>query len=237
MQRPFRWFVALFAVVLGFNMVIADDNEKKPAEEKAESAEERLEKIVKLGPGVHAIKKDKKGRIVSCLVVGQSRISTALGKAKGEEIARDRAGLQTSAEFIKWLKQSVSIRETSEDESVILLAGMEGDNGESLDESGKAIEKTSKRMESVSQGLVRGLIVLHTSVNAEDKTYTVIKGWKADTAEGVKRLAKSLASDEPQDEKPAGKAAGGKSSKSGKNADKEIKDKKATAAEVKDFLP
>ena len=87
-------------------------------------------------------------------------------------------------------------------------------------------------MESVAQGLVRGLIVLHTDVNAEDKTYTIIKGWKADTSEGVKRLAKNLASDEPQDEKK-----GGKDSKPAKKVDKEVKSRKATADEAKDFLP
>ena len=37
--------------------------------------------------------------------------------------------------------------------------------------------------------------MVHTDVNGEDKTYTVIKGWKADTSEGVKKLAKNLASD------------------------------------------
>src|SRR4051794_17830845 len=68
-----------------------------------------LGKIAELGPGVHAIKKDDRGRIKTCVVVGQARISTALGKAKGLETARTRARLAAAAEYRKWLSEKVTV--------------------------------------------------------------------------------------------------------------------------------
>lgn len=235
-MRSQMWLLALSVVLLGAGLSAAEDKDKKPTEEKVESVEERFDKIVKLGPGVHAIKKDKKGRITSCLVVGQSRISTVLGKAKGLEIARSKAGLEAATEFVKWLKLRPTTIEASDEETVILVEGSEGDQDESLKEAGKTIEKSSKRMETVAQGLVRGLVVVHAAVDAEDKTYTVIKGWKADTAEGVKKVAKDLATDEPQSDKKPTKPSDDKPSKASQKSDKELKDRKATSDDAKDFL-
>jgi hypothetical protein len=39
------------------------------------------------GPGVSSVVRDEKGRILSVLVVGRSRISTVLGAGKGKEVA------------------------------------------------------------------------------------------------------------------------------------------------------
>ncbi len=165
-----------------------DITDKTKKVDTSPSTEEQMAKLVALGPGVHNVKKDKKGRIVSCIVVGQSRISTALGKAKGLEVARDKAGLACSAEFVKWLKEDVKIFQSTEDETIILLTGEEGGENESILESAKAVEKSTKKIESVSTGLIRGLLVLHKEVDSADKTYTIVKGWKADTADAVKRI-------------------------------------------------
>lgn len=197
------------------------------------SIEEQMAKVVDLGPGVHMIQKDKKGRIVSCLVVGQARISTALGKAKGMEVARDKANLACSAEFVKWLKEEVSVYQSSDEETVTLLEGEETGEGDTLKESGKAVEKSSKKMESLSKGLVRGLQVIHKDVDGDGKNYTIVKGWKADNAEGVKRVAADMASDEPS-EKGAKKESTGK--KSGK-LDKDIESGSATSDEASGFFP
>src|SRR5207247_5089550 len=110
----------------------------------------------------HTIKKDKQGRIQSVVVVGKSRISTVLGPAKGLEVARQRAELDAKAQFVKWLKESVRVQTKADDETVILL---EGNDKDGQRESGKTVEKTSQQMESIAQGLIRGLQVLYVEVN------------------------------------------------------------------------
>src|SRR5262245_31499367 len=89
----------------------AQDNVKKGDPEKA------LARIVELGPGVHQIKMDDKGRLVSCVVVGRAPIHTVLGVEQGTEVARQQAQLAAKAEFVKWLKATVTVREGAEHEA------------------------------------------------------------------------------------------------------------------------
>jgi len=232
-----RWIAPLVVctLLLGGQVSFAEDGD-----DDGPSIEEQMSKIATLGPGVHNIQKDKKGRITACVVVGQARISTALGKAKGTENARDKANLACSTEFVKWLKEEVNVYQSNDEETVTLLEGSEEGEDESLKESAKSVEKSSKKMESVSKGLVRGLQVLHKEVDGDGKTYTVVKGWKADTADGVKKIAADLASDEPESKKSKNKKATGeagvKTSKDNK-IDKDIESGSATSDDAAEFLP
>jgi hypothetical protein len=162
------------------------------------SVDEVMAKFIKLGPGVYAIKKNRQGRITSCVAVGQARISTVLGKGKGLEVARQKADLDASAQFVKWLKEEVTVNLSSDEETVILLEGAESGEDDSFAESGKSVEKTSRKMQSVANGLIRGMQIIYKDVDGEGRTYTLIKGWKADNSEGVKRLRADLASDRPR---------------------------------------
>ena len=196
----------------------------------------KMKRIAALGPGVHEVQKDKKGQITSCIIVGQARISTALGKAKGIELARDKANLDCSAQFVKWLKEEVSVYQSNEDESIILMEGSEEKENDSLKESAKSVEKSSKKMESVSKGAVRGLQMLHKETDGNGKTYTVVKGFKASNLDALKKLSEDLKSDEPSSKKNGGSESGSAESKKKKN-DKEIEDDSATAGDAGDFLP
>jgi hypothetical protein len=219
-------------------------DDKTAAKEDAQAKEMSL--IAQLGQGVHKVKTDDKGRIKSCVVVGQSRISTVLGKAKGLETARQRAALAARAEFVKWLKEKVSVHETTDDETILFLEGSEGNDKDALKESGKAVEKTSKKMESVAEGLVRGMQLLHTETSGNDKTYTLVYGWERKAAEATKKVREDL-NDESKDgtrpkagnTPPTGRkvAEGADKSSPGKKApDKKIEDKKATSKDAKKFL-
>jgi hypothetical protein len=217
MMRVFLFAVAAFAALSFTGGVRAED--KKDDDEVGKA----LSKIVQLGPGVHAIKKDDKGRIISCIMVGQSRISTVLGATKGLETARERARLAASGEFVKWLKEKVSIHVKTDDQTTLFLEGAEGNDKDALKESGKAVESTSKTMDSITEGLVRGLQVLHVEVSDKDKTYSILLGWDAKTAaatNGVEKINET------------GKPAGG-----AKKPDKKIDDKNATSDNAKNFLP
>ena len=228
-----RWIAPLTVCTLLLGGQVS--HAQKEADE-GPSVEEQMAKIAALGPGVHAIQKDKKGRITSCIVVGQSRISTALGKGKGLEVARKRADFSASAEFVKWLKQDVTVVENTDDETVTLLEGSEEDNKGTLKESGKAVEKTSSKLTSISQGLVRGLQVLHVKTDGENKTITVLKGWKAATAEGVKKVASDSKKDDP-DSAEAGTSKSDSKEVKPKNGDKEIQDSESTSSDARDYLP
>jgi len=233
-----RWTITLviFTLLLGGHVSFGQEAE----EDDGPSMEEQMAKIAALGTGVTAIQKNKQGHITSCLVVGQARISTVLGKAKGIENARNKANLDCSAQFVKWLKEEVNLYESNDEETVTLMEGSEEGDDESLNESGKSVEKSSKKMEFLSKGLVRGLQVLHKEVDGDGKTYTVVKGWKADTAEGVKKVAADLASDEPAGEEEKGKKAtgeaGGKKPKD-KKIDKDIESDSDTSDDAAEFFP
>jgi hypothetical protein len=144
-----------------------------------------------------------------------------LGKAKGLEISRQRAELDAKAQFVRWLKGSVSVRLRTDDEAILFLEGREDNDKDALKESGKAVEKTSTKMESVARGLVRGLQLLHVEQSPRDKTYTVVYGWEAKTAEGTRRVKEINESDK----KEPGEGAKGKPDSHG--SDKPSKSKKA----------
>lgn len=232
MNRIVR-FVVMGVLILGvpLPMVFGSEDES--------SVSQAFKKIADLGPGVHAIQKDKKGRITACVVVGQARISTSLGKAKGLELARDKANLDCSAQFVKWLKEEATIYLSSDEESLILIEGKEGKEDDSLKESGKAVEKSGKKMESLSKGLVRGLQVIYKELDGEGKTYTIVKGWKADNAEATKRVLNELSSDEPKekDKKDSNGSSSKTDSASPKKLDKEIKSGSTTSDDASEFLP
>jgi hypothetical protein len=232
-MRTFSLTATVLCLLLSPHAIAQEANDSDSAKSPAEQA---MAKIAALGPGVHAIQKDNKGRITSCIAVGQSRISTALGKGKGLEVARKRADLSASAEFVRWLKQNVTVVENRDDETVTLLDGSEEDNKDILKESGKAVEKTSSKLTSISQGLVRGLQVLHVKTDGENKTITVLKGWKAATAEGVKKVA----SDSRKDDSESAEAGTSKSDSKEvkpKKGDKEIQDSESTSSDACDYLP
>lgn len=231
----------MMSAMAGFLAADDTDNPKKDDDDPVAKA---MSQIAQLGPGVHKIKTDNKGRIKSCIIVGQSRISTVLGKAKGLETARQRAQLAAKAEFVKWLKERVSVHEKTEDEQILFLEGQEGNDSDALKESGKAVEKTTKKMESISESLVRGIELLHSEVSDKDKTYTLVYGWDAKTAEATKKARKDL-NEESKDgttkkesgtDASQGKAGERKGTEGIKALDKKIEDKKATSKDAKKFI-
>ena len=225
---------SMFAVVfslslLASNILKAQESESienPEAATKVLTTEERIAKLVKLGSGVHQIKKDENGEIVQCFIVGQSRISTSLGNAKGLEMARDKADLDCSAKFVKWLKEEVSVYQSTEDETIILLEGAQSDNdeGSTVRESGKSIDKNSKKMESTAKGFVRGLTMLHK--HSDDKMYTIVKGWTRSNSQAVKKMAK----DEDDDSQKSNRKSGMKNSKG------DLKEESATSDDADSFF-
>jgi hypothetical protein len=222
----------IVALLFAFIATTVSAQEKKEAPEpKAKSVEEQMDDLVKQGPGIHNIKKDSSGRVQSLILVGQSRLSTVLGATKGKEIARKRAEQSAKAAFIKWLGEAVVVCENSENETTLFLQGEESKDKNVLSEAGKAVEKSSDTYKSVAAGLVRGLTLLHTDLNAERMECSVVYGWSLANA----KSAKDVATHDPGiEEKPAAKPP----ATSGKDISdkKKIQSQKVTSPEAEEFL-
>jgi hypothetical protein len=224
-------FVLATIVALDTMTAFAAEKKKEKAEPKAGSVEEQMDSLVKLGPGVHKIKKDSKGRVQSLIVVGQSRISTVLGAAKGKEVARKRAEQSAKAKFVQWLGEAVIVCENAQNETTLFLQGEESNDKNAMSEAGKAVEKNSDTYKSISAGLVRGLQLLHAEVDAEDKECTVVYGWSLANAKAAKD---AHTNDAGIDEKPAAADSGHK--KPSDTSGKKIRSRKATSKDAGDFL-
>src|SRR5947209_2683018 len=98
---------------------------RKPQKADTPDANKVIGDLADLGPGVHRIKTDDEGRITSCVVVGQTRISTVLGNSKGVQDARAKARLSCEAEFVRWLKTKVDVHAKNDEETILFLEGSE----------------------------------------------------------------------------------------------------------------
>lgn len=230
--------VAVMVMASGARLCAQDAAvEQPPAPAAGEAPKfDPIEALVKLGPGVQKIKKAPNGAITSLVVIGQSKISTVLGKARGLETARRNAELSARGAFTKWLKTESSIIELSEQEGVILAEN----DGSGLTESGKAVDKNSTKMESVSSGLTRGLQLLHATQDPETEMCTVIFGWKADTAKGTKAVAALQADDAGGGGKPgsglSSTSGGGGARTGGGGGNPTYKKDSATSEDAEEFL-
>lgn len=160
------------ALTMALAGLISSSYAEQAAPETASSSE-KVQQLAGMGPGVHKVQKDEAGRMKSCVIVGQARISTVLGNAKGLEMARKRANLSANAEFVKWMKSSVKAIETMTNESIVYLEGSD----KALSESGKATEVTKENVELVSQGVVRGMTLIGVHQDGSGGVFTAVFGW------------------------------------------------------------
>ena len=153
-----------------------------------ESQEEIVARLAFLGDGVHEVKKNENGTLRSLKVVGSSRISTVLGKAKGLQMAQRKATMKANQAFLEWFKSEVSAISTDNEETIVTLEGA----GENLTEQGKATEKSRNDIAIKAQGLERGLSLV--AKDQTEDTTTLIYLWshkRANMAKGVERTNRS----------------------------------------------
>ncbi len=187
-----RRFLALSLVALFITAALL------PADNPQDKKDDKEALYARLAGGPSGVcktemEKDNKGRIGAVLVVGKSRISTVLGKAKGLEIAQQRAVNDAKGKFMQWLKEDVTIRQGQDDETVILLEGMEEDGKDGgKKESGKAIEKNTTKFESVAKGLLRGLQIVYYDQDGKELAYTVVMKWSTKSNEAARQAEKEL---------------------------------------------
>jgi hypothetical protein len=170
------------------------DAPKAPRKEDKEAFYARLAR----GPSrvcKKEIAKDKQGHVLAVYIVGKSRISTALGKNKGLEIAEKRAVIDGKGRFLQWLKEGATIREGKSDETVIVLEGTaeEGKEGAPR-ETGRAIEKNTTKFQSVATGMIRGLQPVYYNQDGDGKMYIIVMKWSAKSNAAAAQVDKAIRS-------------------------------------------
>lgn len=150
-----------------------------------------VQNLAALGKGVHKVKKTEDGHFRSCVVVGQARISTTLGAAKGMMTAQRNAKLDAESAFVTWLKANTKSVEQSGDKTEFVLKGDE--TGRS--ETGSSTETSSSLVQTSAEGAIRGLSLIGKDVSGE--ILTLVYGWKPDYAE-ITREVEAEMNKEPE---------------------------------------
>jgi len=185
----------------------------------------KIELLAALGPGVHKIKRDESGFLTSCVVVGQARISTALGQARGLQTARTSARLSAEKEFVKWFETHVRAVEYSGNQQIIMLES----DGQNMTETGKSAETTAEAITAAASGALRGLTVLGLQQDGNGQLLTLVMGWKPE-------YAVSAASAQQVNESGHLPAPQVKEEKVGSPVDKNIPSKTTLSEEAGEFL-
>lgn len=148
--------------------------------------EDTVQSLAGLGKGVHKVKKTDDGHFRSCVVVGQARISTALGAAKGMMTAQRNAKLDAESAFVMWLKSNTKSVEQSGDKTEFVLKGDETGSSESA----SSTETSSSLVQTTAEGAIRGLSLIGKDVSGE--ILTLVYGWKPDYAEITREVAAEM---------------------------------------------
>ena len=148
-----------------------------------------VQNLASLGKGVHKVKKTEDGHFRSCVVVGQARISTTLGAAKGMMTAQRNAKLDAESAFVTWLKANTKSVEQSGDKTEFVLKGDE--TGRS--ETGSSTETSSSLVQTSAEGAIRGLSLIGKDVSGE--ILTLVYGWKPDYAEITREVETEMNKD------------------------------------------
>ncbi len=190
-------------------------------------------KVTDLGPGVQNIRLDERGKVKSLVVVGEARISTVLGMAKGKRVATQRARMNAKAELVKFLRERVVSVEQDQEETIIQLKG----DGKSVTEEGKSVEHTLTKVERVAEGMIRGMITIHIKVTepAADgsQMLRVILGWSAKSNKVAKQVRSAI--DAPLKGRGTGNNPGSPSPNPPASAPKTIPAQSVTSPSASEF--
>ncbi len=158
--------------------------ETSSAGQKAKAGpEERIERYVNgYLSGIQDVKKNSSGRIVSLVSIGRAPVSSTLARARAKSQAFKRADAFARAEFMKWLKTSVTYTLIDHHDVAIAEKGKSSGNSGTSAETSEAGEFTQESLEIVASGFVKGMVQIGAGIN-DDNEAVVILGWNADTAE------------------------------------------------------
>ncbi|MBE6428413.1 MAG: hypothetical protein E7028_07545 [Planctomycetaceae bacterium] len=186
-----------------------ENYEEEGEEEEEEEVKEKspLDIYLEIGAGVHAVKTNDAGEIVSLISIGEAPYVKLFRSGKDRERARNQAMLDCDARFVEWAKSNLTVESSSEGETIITFKGNKS-SGEVTEEGEKSEDASSaegvssqidkRKITSYAKGCVRGMQMLTAQLVERDgdKFFIVVKGLKAQNISAVKKLTRELNSDE-----------------------------------------
>ena len=184
------------AALTATNVLADEPTQEKNTTTKVEAAEKKaltpkndaaLKKMLAAPAGVFDPEYDEDGVLLRLKIKGEEAVTTGLRGARAERLARERAGRLARADFVKFLKEEVSVRENDQEEVIIIEKDGEEQAGY------KNVSTT--QIETKAQGLLRGLIVLVDQVEGEgvNRKATVVFGWSQKLADAARTAQASMA--------------------------------------------
>ncbi|HIG30388.1 MAG TPA: formylglycine-generating enzyme family protein, partial [Verrucomicrobiales bacterium] len=136
---------------------------RRSEQTKAEKIGQEIARGLEIGGGPFLKQMNESGEIITAAFVGSNRISTVLGAAKSKEIARSRAVLKAKAQFVKWLKEDVTVVESAEDETILVMEKY-------FSEVGKSIEPRTFKFSTFANRILRGLKTIGFEIIVDEDT-------------------------------------------------------------------
>ena len=200
-MKPFHTIVTKGKILFAVAALICPS--LQAADQPTETPEQIVQRLAGLGPGVQEVKTEANGKLKSVKVVGQVRISTVLGKAKGMEIAQKRAKASAFREYAEWIKTHV--KSTSADGNEVMTISEADGNGQK--EQSKASETNTDHVTVDADAIIHGLALVGKHVDA-DGTLTLVFAWSSARAAEAKEAAAANSDDHaavPAEAKPGSK--------------------------------
>ncbi len=203
----------------------------------AQDAKSSVKEFADMGAGVHKVKLADDGSMKSCIIVGQARISMALGASKGILTARKVAKQNAEAAFVNWLKTQVSdVRTNGEETRFHLKGSVSGDGEAQTYEDAESTEVNVQVTTSVSQGALRGMTLLGADQDASTGILTQVYAWKPAYAAASAGVAGAMNTPEAAPGKPAPAGNGTGAGASGSSSAKGYESKTAVSTDLDEFL-
>lgn len=205
----------------------------------APASQNPVKELSDLGSGVHKVKLAEDGSMKSCVIVGQARISNALGPSKGILTARKVAKQNAEAAFVNWLKTQVSdVRTNGEETSFKLKGSVSGDGEAQTYEDAESTEINSQVTVSVSQGALRGMSLIGADQDASTGILTQVYAWKPAFAAAAAGTAGAMNTPDAAPGTPAPSGTGARSGGSASDVKpaKGYETKTVVAPEADEFL-
>lgn len=191
------------ALVFAFNAVTASADEKKEGADGTSKIEKLLNDAMESGSGLTQPQFDKKGNMVSCIVIGSSSIPRSMSQGKALQFADKRAVNDVHRQFVTFVKTKTKVYQTEQNETIVCEEGSARDKEMSNSETSKDVSKNADKLESVSEGIVQGMERLAKKVDSEKRIYYVAYGWSKENAKAAAKLEKG---ESPESRKSAGTA-------------------------------
>ncbi len=150
---------------------------------QANADEETLNQLLSNGNGVANPKYDDAGALKSAHIVVKVPLTKSLPPAFAKNAARKLAGINSKAEFVKFLKTNCKTEERGGEMVAIAVGGQDDGTTGQGGGAAQAKQDVGTMTENTAQGLAIGIISIKEAITADE--YVGIFGWSKKLAKGA----------------------------------------------------